>query len=131
MSYLKASKILLDEDLEKEINKQMENKLNVNNAVTYFSSQLFELLILSKISSGFIERCFPIAGESKKLSELEFIFLLKILLNSELSVDTELQVINAANFWLKVNKQRTNFAKKLLSRIRRSLLSLPRLTKYC
>ena len=108
--------------------RQIEDKVNINNAIKLFStSTVFNHSNLSKLSFGFIERGFPIVADSNDFLELDFIYVAKVLQSHELSIDTELQVFNAAEFWLNYNKERSNYAKPILSRIRLSLLSVPTL----
>ena len=127
LSYLKASKILLDEDIENEICKQMENEVNVNNAIAiFFSSNIFRISNLSKLSFNFIERLFSIVAISSNFLELDFKSVAKVLSSSELSIHSELEVYNAADEWLRYKlTERSNYAKNILLRIRLSLLSVP------
>ena len=106
----------------------MEDNVNMKNAIKLFSvSTVFKLSNLPKLSLCYIERGFPIVADSKDFLELDFVSLVKILLSSELLTDTELQVFNAAEFWLNYSKERSYYAKAILSRIRLSLLSVPAL----
>ena len=62
--------------------------------------------------------------DSRNFLELKFPSVAKILSSSELSVDSELQVLDAANFWLKYNiTERGKFTPSLLLKIRLWLLS--------
>ena len=126
---LKTNNILLDEAKANVICKQMESKVNIKNVTILYSiSQLFKLSNLLKISLSFIERCFPIVAESKNFLELDFVRVGKILSSSELNIDSELQVLIAANVWLSHNTtERSKYAKNLLIKIRLSLLSNPAL----
>ena len=128
---LQANKLLLDDCwmmITVEKCKQLENKINVKNAITFFSlSQLFNISCLSELPLSFIERCFPIVADSNSFLKLDFISVAKILLSSELFVDTELQVFNAAEEWLNHNEERRKYTKSILSKIRLSLLSVPAL----
>ena len=65
-------------------------------------------------------------AESQNFLELDFIHVAKIISSSGLSIDSELQVLNAADGWLchKITK-RNIYANYILSRIRLQLLSDP------
>ena len=132
VSCLQANKLLLDDFwmmmMTNEICTQLENNINVNNALTLISlSQLFNLSSLSKLPLSFTERCFPMVADSKSFLELDYISVAKIFLSSELFVDTELQVVKAADGWLNYNKARSKYTESILSRIRLPLLSVPAL----
>ena len=103
----------------------MEDKINVANVATHYRiANLFALLNLSQLSLCFIERCFQMVSDSTSFLELDFVSLAKILLSSNLLIDSELEVFNAADLWLSHNIiERGKFAKDLLLKIRLSLLS--------
>ena len=62
--------------------------------------------------------------DSQNFLELDFMFVERILANSNLRITTELEVFNAAHNWISHNiKDRTKFAKSLLLNVRLSLLS--------
>ena len=127
----KRKTFLMDEDIENEISKQMENKVNLNNAIAiFFSSKIFKISNLSKVSFSFIERLFPMVANSSNFLKLDFKSVAKILSSSELSIDSELEVYNAADGWLRYKlTERSNYAKDILLRIRLSLLSVPALNQ--
>ena len=126
---LKTNNILFDKGNENEICKQMENKVNVKNAtIFYYAAHHFKIKNLSKISLPFIERCFPMVAESHNFLELSFLHIGKIILSSELNVDSELQIVNVVEDWLSHKRtKRSKYAKDLLLKIRLSLLSHPAL----
>ena len=105
----------------------MMSKTNIKNClVIYYSSKIFKLSILTNASMNLIERCFPLVANCNNLIELDFFSLIKILSSSELNIDSELQVFNAADSWLSHDiTERSKFAKELLSEVRLSLLSIP------
>ena len=107
--------------------KTMMSKTNIKNClVIYYSSKIFKLSILTNASMNLIERCFPLVANCNNLIELDFFSLIKILSSSELNIDSELQVFNAADSWLSHDiTERSKFAKELLSEVRLSLLSIP------
>ena len=109
--------------------KTMMSKTNIKNClVIYYSSKIFKLSILTNASMNLIERCFPLVANCNNLIELDFFSLIKILSSSELNIDSELQVFNAADSWLSHDiTERSKFAKELLSKVRLTLLSIPAL----
>ena len=126
MSFLKTNKIFLKkEDIETEICKIIEDKINVyNTAALYNTSILYSLSSLSKLSLCYIERCFTIVADSHNFKELDYIAVVKILSSNELNLDSELEVFSAADEWLNHNvKERSKYARYVLSNIRLSLLS--------
>ena len=103
---------MLNDDVESDINDCIEDKMNVNNAAAiYYSSQRFHL---AKPSLSFIERCFASFVDSHQFLELDFLSLANILSNSELSIDSELQVFTAAYAWVSQVKERSKYEKVLL-----------------
>ena len=127
ISSSKTNNLLLNEDIENEICKKSENRIiNVNNAATLFSfSRFFNLSNLSKLSFCFINRCFPMVVNCHNFLELDFISVAKIISSNDLSIDSELQVFNAADFWLSHKiTERNKYSKDLLLRVRLSLLSV-------
>ena len=91
-------------------------------------SELFGSTSLADLAMSCIERCFLLLADSQSFLELEYKYVALILKSSELYIDSELQVFNAANLWLfhKI-EERTKHAKNILQRVRLSLLSAPTL----
>ena len=127
---MKANKNLLDEVKENGLCEYLENKVNDIHAATLYNiSKLFKLSSLSKLLLCSIERCFQMVAESKNFLELDISCIRKILSSSELSIDSELQVFNAADDWLCHGiTERSKHAKCLLLSVRISLLSDPALS---
>ena len=123
------SKLLSDKQLENQTSKHFEDKLTIQNSTSFFYfSRLFQLPELSKLSLGVVERWFTTIANSKNFLELDFINVAKVLNSSELLVDSELQVFNAANAWLNHKRVvRSKHSKYLLQRVRLSLLTVPAL----
>ena len=120
---MKKFKFFLNDDVRREIYKWIQDKIDVNSvAFLYYSSQLFNL---SKPSLCFIERCFPMFVDSHNFLELDVMSVARILSSSELNVDSELQVFNAADAWLANNKEGDKHVSYIFSKIRFSLLSVP------
>ena len=126
---LKTNKLLLDEVEQSKLSESLKNKTNSNNAVTLYNvSIIFKNSTFSKFSLCFIERCFPMFAESNSFLELDFNSVGLLLSDSELNIDSELQVFNAAYGWLCNNlTERRKYAKDLFLKIRFSLLSTPAL----
>ena len=98
---MKTNVMLLNEVEENEVFEFMENKVNANNAATFYCiSKLFNHSNLSKLSLCFIERCFLTVAESNNFLELDFMLARKLLSSNQLKFDTELQVFNVAYWWL-------------------------------
>ena len=128
LSSLKEDNVLLNNDLEKEINNRIEDKINFNNAVAVYKlMQTFKTSSLPNASVLYIERCFPYIVDCKSFLDLDYISLAKILSSNELNIDSELEVFNAIVSWLGHNKERSKYAKDLILEIRLSLLSDPAL----
>ena len=122
---MRTNKLLLDVAIDNEVCNKMENRIDVINATLFYSiSHLFQLSSLLRNSLCFIERCFPMVAESHNFVELDFIHVRKMFSSSELNIDSEIQVLNAADGWLchKIT-DRSKYAKDLLLRIRLLLLS--------
>ena len=133
MPATKSNNIFLEENVENTIFISIEQKINHNNIATFgFLSKLlkktnslktfFEKLL--KSSMRYTERNFKIIADSRDFLELEFKHVIKIISSDELNVDSELEVIFAADAWLSNDvAERGKFAKRLLLRVRLHLLS--------
>ena len=126
---MKISKVSLIEIEDHKIKKTMLSKINIKNClVIYSSSHIFRLSSSSKVSMSLIDRCFPMIADSVNFLELDYNYIRKILLRSGLNIDSELQIFNAADSWLRHDiNERSKYAKKSLSKVRLSLLSIPAL----
>ena len=125
LSALKFNEVVLREDVHRKISDYIQNKVNLQNLTTFYQlAKLFNLTKISKIASDYIKRCFTLVVESKNFLELDYDLIGKLLANSELKVDTEIEIFEAAEKWLSYKiEERTKFAKSLLSKIRLPLLS--------
>ena len=86
------------------------------------STKLLEELL--KNSLCFFDRCFKTILDSKSFLDLDFKYVRKILSSDELNIDSELEVIAAADAWLSHNiAERSKYAKRLLVTTRLHLLS--------
>ena len=89
---------------------------------------MFNLTELAKLALRHIERCFTIVCESQNLLELDFTLIARILHSSQLHIDSELEILEVADNWLKFNPEKRNkFAKMFLTYVRLQLLSSPAL----
>ena len=129
MPLTKFNKFFLNEAEDVKIRKTLISKINKKNClVLYCLSKIFKLSSSVKASISLIEQSFSIFAGSDNFLELEFKYITKILSSSGLNIDSELQVLNAADSWLCYDiSKRSKYAKELLSNVRLSLLSIPAL----
>ena len=128
---MKKNKVLLDESEEDKIHMFMKAQSDQNNFLILFNlSILFKLSSLCKDLKSYIECCFPMASDSNNFLDLDFVSLKKILSSSGLNIDSELEIFDAADSWLRYDMfERGKYAKYLLSKVRLSLLSVPALNQ--
>ena len=122
-SLLKMNVLRLDED--KKLSEYIDDKITFKNVSTFYQlAKLNKLSNLAETYFSYIERCFSMVAETQNFLELEFNLIGKILESPELSVHSELEVLNAANNWLKHNiEDRSKFAKQLLLTVRLPLFA--------
>ena len=85
---------------------------------------MFKLTDCCKTLVSYIERWFTIIVENNNFVEIDYGFIRKLLSSSELNVDTEIEVFNAAEKWLGHRyEERSKFAKNILLKVRLHLLS--------
>ena len=95
---LKVSKVLLDESIFDQTSKWIKDKITVVNCLPCLSfSQLFRHQGFFEMSLRVIERWFTTVADSENFLELDFKLVAAVLNSSELLIDSELQVFNAAN----------------------------------
>ena len=125
VSNLKMNGLMLDEDKNTNISKCIENKISVQNAITFYQlTKLYKIKCSADIIFNYIERCFPMVAETQNFLEVEFNEFSKILNSSELNIHSELEINNAASSWLRHNStERSKFAEQLLLTVRLPLLS--------
>ena len=91
MESLKANSLILNEDVQNKLSKQIEQKLSREKvAMLYSLSKKFNLSSLSEISLLFMERNFAMFAESRHILELDFAAVLKLLSSNGLHIDSEL-----------------------------------------
>ena len=122
---LKCNKLTLKKDFQIKICEQIQDEINTQNVTTFFQlSEVFNLTDVSKSTFNYIDRWFTVVVESKNFLELEYTIVAKLLASSQLTIDSEVEVVRAANKWLSHNiEERCDFAKYLLLKIRLPLLS--------
>ena len=117
--------MFFNEKTKNKVFKGVEKKVQTHNAATYYQlSRFFHIPNLYKTTFIYIERCFSVVTETKSFLELDFNSISNLLASSNLLIDSEVQVYNAGNTWLKYNiEERCKFAKLLLLKVRLNLLS--------
>ena len=110
---------------EQKIYEHVKNKINIQNVTTFHQlSQIFNLPTLRKVASNFTECYFTMVAETDNFLQLDYTYVAKILRSSHLHITSELEVLNAADDWVKYNiKERSKFANRLLQNVRLPLLS--------
>ena len=120
-SILKLSKMLLTEDFQSHLRKE----INYRNVLVLLQlAKLFHLPNLSKQLSSNVDRLFSIVAGTSSFLQLDFALLSKILQSNQLNVSLELEVFDAACDWLNHDaSSRGKRAKNLLLKVRLPLLS--------
>ena len=103
----------------------MEDQMVIRNVLAYCQlAELFNVKSLAETTFSCVERCFTMVAELDDFYELNIGLVKKVLGSSHLNVTSEAEVFNAADSWLSFKvKERSKFAKTLLSKIRLCLLS--------
>ena len=116
-------KIILEKDVN--IGEYIEAKIAAQNVLTIFHlADIYKLKHLAEITLSYIERCFAIIVDSQSYLELKYKLVAKLLSSSGTNVDSELQIFNAAHFWVQHKRvERKKYALKLLQIVRLPLLS--------
>ena len=122
----KQTKRLLKEDMNIKISGCMEAKITVENVITFYNlARLYQLTVLAEIAFSYIERCFQKLMDTENFLELDYNIVKRILISSNLHINSELEVFNTANDWISYNtRDRSKFATKILSTVRFPLLSM-------
>ena len=104
--------------------EEIRNEINVKNVAAYYQiAKLFNFTELAKVALCYIERCFTTVCETNSFLELDFAFVMNILAKYTLNIDSELEVLNAAEKWMSYKyEERSKYAKQLLLKIRLHLL---------
>ena len=122
---IRFNSICLNTDVDKKISRIIDQRKAIKNAATFYQlARHFNLPIFREVLLSYIEFCFTMIVDTKSFSELDFRSVLTIIASSNLRTDSELEVYNAAEIWLSYNiEERSKFAKRLLQKIRLTLLS--------
>ena len=93
-------------------------------ATFYRIACVFKFSELVKLSSSYIQRCFPMVCKTNNFMNLNFAQIAKIISSSELNIDSEMEVINAIDNWISYDfEKRSKFSSRLLSKVHLNLLS--------
>ena len=128
MSFLRVGKMFNSEVMKDVAKDIIESSINVENAFFVFEgSILFNLPRLKVSALKCIFRWFSYLVSNKKHYDLKFDSFRSLLFSSALDITSEMEVVIAADSWIKHDyKQRNKFAKELIKQIR-----LPLLSKAC
>ena len=120
---------MLEDVKENKIFRPLLSTISPKGSLVFYCfSNIFNVTSLFEESLSLIVRYFSVVTESNNFVDLDFTCLRKILTSGELNIDSELQVLNAADRWLRHNvAERGKHARDLLSKVRLSLLSAPAL----
>ena len=126
INVLKTNKVLMQTNLEVKhfVSFLKKKKNNFENVTTVYQlAKFFIFDDLDKRSFCYIKRFFNVVYETKKFLELDFSHVAKIISSFELNIDSELEVLTAARYWVDHDfEKRKNFAKIIFSKIRLTLL---------
>ena len=125
ISVIKFNSLFLNENVWGKSYKMIKEKICIQNAAYFYQlAKHFNSRTIQKAMFSYIERCFTIVVETKHFSELDYTSVSRILGSSNLLIDSEVQVYDAANAWLSYNiLERSKFAKNILFKARLHLLS--------
>ena len=129
---MKQTKLMLKQDASlKAIEFLQQQTTVVSSAAFYGLAKLYELPSLAESAFSYMERCFAMVAETPNFLQLDHRALLKVLASSNLRVDSETEVHDAAVAWLssRSSGERSERALRLLLKVRLPLLSTPTL-KY-
>ena len=129
---MKEKKILLLNDLDHKNFERIEKKISNRNVATFYQiASIFNFTELQIFSLCYIERCFRMVFKKKNYKILGFAQIARIISSSKLHIDSEMEVINAIDIWISYDsKERSKFARRLLSKVRLNLLSIDALKNF-
>ena len=94
----------MNTDVEKKISKIIDQKKAIKNAAIFYQLAIhFNLQSSREVLLSYIEFCFTMVVDTKSFSELDFRSVLTLIESSNLRIDSELEVYNAAETWLIYN----------------------------
>ena len=116
---------MLSEDHQRKNLTLISKKVKFQSvAIFYQVATCFKLTKIASIALNCIERCFTFINKSHDFLKLDFFSFAKIISSSKLHVDSELEILNAIDYWMSYDyKTRSKFAGYLLSKVRFHLLS--------
>ena len=116
---------MLNEEDNIRIFDFVKNITTKDNVLTFYSlAKLFNQATISDSALIYIQRWFSIEVETESFLHLDFDLIAKILASSELNIYSEVEIFYAVKIWLKhSSEQRRKYAKKLLLKVRFTLLS--------
>ena len=122
---LKTNKVLLNKNMIIKMSKHIKQKLSIQNVATHFQlSTIFYFPDLLKETFDYIQRCFTMVTSTQNFLHLNINCVSKVLSSSELYVSSEMEVLHAADIWMRCKSvDRNKFAKILFFKIRFLLLS--------
>ena len=129
---MKQTKLMLKQDASLKAIEFLQQQTTVESSAAFYGlAKLYELPSLAESAFSYMERCFAMVAETPNFLQLDHRALLKVLASSNLRVDSETEVHDAAVAWLssRSSGERSERALRLLLKVRLPLLSPPTL-KY-
>ena len=97
IAILKGNAVSLKGNLEIKNFQSIKNNINIKNVATYYQiAEYFSFTKLAQLILCYIERSFTSVCETSNFFKLDLTMITKILARSELHVDSELEVLDAA-----------------------------------
>ena len=114
----------MQSDLSNGIVNKLQKKIDFKNVATYYQiAKLFCSEGLCNKALKYIERFFTSVCETINFLELDFNRVAYIISSSGLRIDSELEILNAADNWISYDfKNRKKIAKNLLLKVRLPML---------
>ena len=116
---LKSNIISLDDDLSNDTLNELRKKISFKKVITYYQvSNHFKSKNLDVRCFSYIKRLFTTISDDTNFLELEYNQVVKIISSSELEIDSQLEVVNAADSWIKYDfEKRSKYAKDLMLKV--------------
>ena len=104
ISTLKTYNILLSENEANKISKVFKEKFTFEKVTIFYEiAHFFNFPNLSDALFCYIKRLFPLVSETENFLQLSFSVIAKILSSSSLHITSEMEVLQAVNYWLSHN----------------------------
>ena len=134
MSILKFSKIesvLNSSIIIKHVSNLYTKRINPSNVCYHYEiSKHFHQTDLHTYTKKYIQRWFCLLVANNEHLDLSFDLIENVLSSSDLEITSEIELLNAADFWIKHDgRKRSKFAIKLIKKIRLPLLTIAALEK--